>query len=365
MNIKKYTGFFSVLHAVHESYPATYQFQIAFNNFVLNVFVNNALLAATLIHYFSEFIVLNPQQHVNSTVTVHDTPPLNFPYQYKTALPSAPHKLPKHEWIDLPDGRIVRHKRTNMHYLIADGYNCIAGPCVQYKNQVVNFINSRFINRQVDSGYLLGHAAAVTLNGRGVIISGNSGAGKSTLALHMLTSGADFVSNDRVLMHPSGQNPFYGTLQQPRINPGTALNNPKLEQILSPQERMEFGKMRPESLWQLEHKYDVLIPECYDAHRFIPHAPLSGAVIIDWCRNTEPMVIEEYAAQEARPYLAHMMKKNDLLYLPKNKEYTDPVLSDYIQALHDKPVFVIRGGVNFAEATKKLMNFLNTGHTSV
>lgn len=362
MNVD-FTNFLSVLNAIRSRYPATHKLQIAFNNFVVDVFVNNKSLAGALEHYFAEFIVKNPQRAVNTIVTVHDAPPLSLPYAFTLALPPSPHKKIKHEWTELDKGRVVHHRITDMHYLVGNGQNCIAGPCMERKNQVVNFINSRFITNQVDNGYLLGHASAVTANGRGLIICGNSGAGKSTLALHMLTNGADFVSNDRVLIPNNGSNPFYGTLQQPRINPGTALNNPSLQRILSPEERIEFGRMPPETLWQTEHKFDAIIPECYGKHRFIPHAPLSAVAIMDWRRNSEPMMFEQLTAQEARYFITHMMKKNDLLYVPKNKGYTDPTINDYIQALKDKPIFILQGGVDFAQATEKLTTFLNTGST--
>ncbi|MCT4535729.1 HprK-related kinase B [Halodesulfovibrio sp.] len=358
-----YTDFSSVLDSVHNTYPATQQLQLTFNNFVVTIFVNSKPLAARLGHYFSEFVLKRPQPHADTIITVHDAPEFTLPYNYTQAPPTATQRKIKHEYVDLPEGRVVHHLRTGMHYLIGSQQNCIIGPCLQYKNQVVNFINSRFISNRIDNGYLLGHAAGVTANGRGMVIAGSSGAGKSTLALHMLTNGADFVSNDRVLLHHNGGNPFYGTAQQPRINPGTAFNNPSLKGILSPEYCKQLEHMDSETLWKLEHKYDALIPEWYGKHRFIPHAPLSGVAIIDWNHNTQPMVLEELTAEEATEYLIHIMKKNDALHVPKNKDYTEPAITDYIQALDDTPVFIIRGGVDFPKATNTLLTFLHTGST--
>lgn len=358
-----YTKFSSVVDSVHNNYPATRQLQLTFNDFVITIVVNDKTLAAKLEHYFFEFIVHQPQPYTDTTITVHNTPDFSLPYRYTQAPPTATQRKIKHEYVDLPEGRVVHHLRTGMHYLIGSQQNCIIGPCLQYKNQVVNFINSRFINNKVDNGYLLGHAAGVTANGRGMVIAGNSGAGKSTLALHMLTNGANFVSNDRVLLHHNSDTHFYGTVQQPRINPGTAFFNPNLKNILSPEYCKQLEHMDTEALWKLEHKYDALIPECYGRHRFIPHAPLSGVAIINWNHNTQPIIFEELTAEDATEYLGCIMKKNDALHVPTNKDYTEPAINDYIQALDDTPVFIIRGGVDFSKATKNLLTFLHTGST--
>lgn len=356
-----FSDFTSVIHAVRSRYPATFHLQIAFNGFYIDVFTNNLRLHQILTAYFDEFIAETPRTEVHSTVTVHDASPMSFPYTYRLAPPSAPHKPCKHEWVDLPEGRIVHHRITDMHYFIGHGQNCMAGPCVAMKNQVVNFINSRFIKSKVDEGYLLGHASAVELDGHGIIISGNSGAGKSTLALHMVTAGANFVSNDRVLIDKDGTGLFFGTAQQPRINPGTALNNPCLDSILSEQEQQTFKSMPSEQLWTTEKKYDALIPTYYGMNRFIPHAPLSGVVIIDWERVDTPLRVQQVPARSASYFLKHLMKKNDLLFLPENKNYTDPTLPDYIHALCDIPIFVLQGGVNFADATQTLLSTLKAG----
>lgn len=48
------------------------------------------------------------------------------------------------------------------------------------------------------------HGACVGKHGRGVLLLGGSGAGKSTLALQCLSQGMDFVSEDAVLVQPTG-----------------------------------------------------------------------------------------------------------------------------------------------------------------
>ncbi|MCG8532326.1 MAG: hypothetical protein MI749_16920, partial [Desulfovibrionales bacterium] len=118
-----------------------------------------------------------------------------------------------------------------------------------------------------------------------------------------------------------------------------------------------------EALWQVEHKYDALIPECFGPARFNPKAPLNAVIILHWRKSADPMIIERIHSQDKLRYLPNITKKNDLLYLPENKNYTDPTTLDYFAALADTPIFIIRGGINFVEATSKLMKLLLTGST--
>ena len=53
---------------------------------------------------------------------------------------------------------------------------------------------------RVGSKDLCLHATCVTLNNRGLLISGASGSGKSTLALALMSMGASLVADDRVLL---------------------------------------------------------------------------------------------------------------------------------------------------------------------
>jgi serine kinase of HPr protein (carbohydrate metabolism regulator) len=49
------------------------------------------------------------------------------------------------------------------------------------------------------------HATCVAVDGRAVLISGPSGAGKSDLALRLIDRGFTLVSDDRTLVHKSGE----------------------------------------------------------------------------------------------------------------------------------------------------------------
>ena len=54
----------------------------------------------------------------------------------------------------------MRKRLTGMVFLMADGLNLAVGPCLANVNQVVNFVNSRYIEHLLRSGGLLCHASA-------------------------------------------------------------------------------------------------------------------------------------------------------------------------------------------------------------
>jgi HPr Serine kinase C-terminal domain len=47
------------------------------------------------------------------------------------------------------------------------------------------------------------HAAALALNGKGVLVAGSSGAGKSTMTVNLVRSGFDFLSDDTIFLSSS------------------------------------------------------------------------------------------------------------------------------------------------------------------
>ena len=51
----------------------------------------------------------------------------------------------KEEYVDLDDGRIVRKRLTGMLFVFGGGQNVAVGPCGANLNQVINFINNRYI----------------------------------------------------------------------------------------------------------------------------------------------------------------------------------------------------------------------------
>lgn len=181
-------------------------------------------------------------------------------------------------------GRLVRKQATGMLFLFRHGVNdaniaanIAIGPCAQNRNQLVNFICARYMERRVAAGWLLGHAAGVALDtgerAKSLALCGFAGMGKSTLALHLLARGCDFLSNDRVLVEPRpGAAPvLHGIPKHPRLNPGTALGNPELAphlaRALPDALRAAYAGLAPSALYAVEDKFDALIDECFGPER--------------------------------------------------------------------------------------------------
>jgi HprK-related kinase B len=254
-----------------------------------------------------------------------------------------------------------------MYFIFGRGINIAAGNCLQNYNQVVNFINNRYIERMIKRECMLMHAAGVVLKGNGIAIAGFAGRGKSTLALTLLNRGLKFLSNDRVMMKKyEGGHRIYGIPKLPRVNPGTILSNPVLGRILTEEERAEFEKYTPEKLWELEHKFDVDISDIYGPDRFVLQAEMKALVIINWDRNgDDPFAITEVGLA-GRPDLVHAYMKLPGLFFEMSEDTAPPDFSEtaYINCMKGCRVFEITGSVNFEEAAEHCINLLEDVKTA-
>ncbi|QGY38643.1 HprK-related kinase B [Pseudodesulfovibrio cashew] len=350
---------------VKAALPATNELHLDFGGCVIRTLCNTAALRDALKGYFKEFITNGGDPQIS--ISAHEGPVPEFGLAFTVKQPDPGKTKIKEEWVDLPDGRVVRKRLTGMHFLFGEGENLAVGPCLDNSNQVINFINNRFIEWKLNQGGFLGHAAGVVHNGRGISLAGFSGAGKSTLALHLMSKGTTFVSNDRVMVEADGAGlTMYGVAKQPRINPGTALNNPDLCKIVEPDLRQEFLSMPVEELWQLEHKYDALIDECYGLGRFALKSPMDALVILNWKRDAGEMRVAKVDPKERKDLLPAFMKPTGLFYLPDNPErQNDPGVEAYAELLSGADLIEISGGVDFDRAAEVCLAYMETGELAV
>jgi HprK-related kinase B len=269
----------------------------------------------------------------------------------------------KEEYADFPDGRLVRKRLTGMVFLFGGNINLGLGPCLENPNQVVNFINNRFMQYQLNRGWILGHAAAVRLGDRGMAFAGFSGAGKSSLALHVMNEGSDFVSNDRLLIRRNGDGlDMLGVAKLPRVNPGTLLNNPRLSDLLSPEDIESLDELDGEALWKLERKYDLFIDELYGEGKFSLHSPLQSLVILNWNRLEQgAFSFDEIDPGKRRDLLPAFIKSPGLFYEPEGVD-TERAFSEeaYLEHLVRCQVYEVTGGVDFSRACSLCMEILKT-----
>lgn len=334
-----------------------YQVCLSMGDCRFMVMTNSEKLARELDTYFAPF--LNSREDADIFITALQTqvPDLGLSFEVKEPDPGKT-KI-KEEWADVPGGRVIRKRLTGLHFFFGNGENLAAGDCEANPNQVVNFINNRFIERKLNEGCLLAHAAGVAVCENGMAMAGFSGMGKSTLALHLVSRGVTFVSNDRLMVRPGSPNPvMFGVAKHPRINPGTALHNPDLKDIIAPEDKIRFESLPPEELWSLEHKYDALIDRFFGPDRFILHCPMRYLVLLNWRRDGSAMRMAEIDIRQRHDLLAAFMKDTGLFFESRNS-YA-PSADDYAEALAGCRVFEISGGVDFDQAASHCLRLLET-----
>jgi HprK-related kinase B len=349
--------------AVRAAVPTPHIVGLAFETCRLRVECSTPELRDGLIVYFGPFVTAGPPSDAHIRITVHQSPPPEMAETLTVKLPDPGKTKIKEEYLDLDDGRIVRKRLTGMVFYFSGKDHLAVGPCLDNLNQVVNFINNRFIWWRLCQGALLGHAAAVTKNGRGLAMAGFSGAGKSTLSLHVMAGEATFVSNDRLMVTPSGDGLMMsGVAKLPRINPGTILNNPKLTTLLTDEEKAEFSALPQEVLWNLEHKFDVPIDTCFGESRFVLSAEMTGLVILNWRHNDTPTQVAVVDPAQRSDLLPAFMKATGLFFLPQTDcRMPEPNLANYTDMLSRCTLIEISGGVNFEAAAQACLRFLETG----
>ena len=265
---------------------------------------------------------------------------------------------------DFSGGRLVHKVRTGMLFLQSDQALVAAGPCLEYDNQVINFINSQFLNWLQHDDYLLCHAAALTRHGHGLAIAGLSGGGKSTLMLNLLEDETtNYVTNDRLLVREQGDVHAVGIPKLPRINPGTIVNNPRLFPLIDAQSREQLLQMDKNTLWQLEQKYDVDINGLYGPGRIQHETRLHRFLVLNWQRDSaDPVQLRQVDVTQRKDLLAAIMKPAGPFYVDTSGRFnTDdamPQASAYLSVLQHVEIYEARGRIDFAALGAMCLNEL-------
>ncbi|KHK00478.1 HprK-related kinase B [Desulfovibrio sp. TomC] len=340
--------------------PLAHRLEVTFADVTVVLSTNSQALTNKLGDYFRDFLGSGGTTTIEMTAIEAGPPAFDLPLAVHAREPGKT-KL-KEASVDLPDGRVVRKLTTGLVFLFGQGKNYAVGPCIENDNQIVNFINNRFIEWRLKHGALLFHAAGVAQAGAGLVIAGFSGAGKSTLALEIMRHGTDFISNDRVMVSREGNSlTMAGVAKMPRVNPGTVLNNPALASVMNAEDRARFAALPQSELWDLEHKYDAFIDTCFGPGRFKLACPMAGLVILRWKRDASPLTTARVDLNQRRDLMPAFMKDVGLFY--EFEDPSEPSMASqkaYLELLGDLPVLEIDGGVDFPKAARECLTFLES-----
>jgi HprK-related kinase B len=333
-------------------YPPTRELWLDIGGFAVQVRTNSNELLTELARYFSDLVV-PPAPARGICITALEAEPPRLPLAFRDWPREAGKFGKKERYADAPDGRVVHKTRTQMQFLLSEEQLLAVGPALHNPNQVINFIISQYLARRLDEGWALCHAAGVALEGRGLGIAARAGAGKSTLALHLISSGLSFVSNDRLLVKRTGElAELAGVPKMPRVNPGTLLNNPALAGILPEARRQALERLPAGELWELEEKYDVMVPEVYGPGRCRYRVPITALLVLGWTHAASvPAQLRRVALAERPDLLERVMKSPGVFHRDRAgrnaAETARPDPEQYLRALSGVPVYEATGRADF------------------
>lgn len=348
-------SFTALVSELSLAYPAAATLRLDMGDVTLSVRSSSLALLDLLRRYFGELVTeltTGPELHV----TAIDAPPPLLPFSFRPWPRETGARQPKESFADLEDGRIVRKLSSGLCFVLTPREVIAIGPCLANPNQLINFILSQYTSQKLHQGWSLCHAAAVAHEGHGLAIAGNAGRGKSTLALHLVSQGLCFVSNDRLLIRGSRAGAdALGLPKRPRVNPGTLLHNPDLAGILPSPRRTELSRLPPRALWNLEEKHDVVVERIYGSGRTRRASTLSAVLVLDWQVDAElPPSFHAVRLSERRDLLGLLLKSPGVFHRDVHGhpaalgERPDP--DAYLRALSGVPVLEATGRVDFALA---------------
>ncbi|OIO05359.1 MAG: hypothetical protein AUJ49_01410 [Desulfovibrionaceae bacterium CG1_02_65_16] len=383
-------SFEALVRALAARAAAPHVLRLRLEELSVRVRSNSEATIADLRGYFAPFLASGADAQANAAdidLLFLDGPVEEPPVALATR-PHLPGKRPdKERAADLPGenggpgGRVVRKQATGMLFVFGagPGPDIALGPCARNRNQLVNFLCARYMERRVAAGWALGHAAGVVAprTGRGLALCGFCGMGKSTLALHLVARGCDFLSNDRVLVEPAaapaGSATLHGIPKHPRLNPGTALGNPELTrhlaQALPEALRRAYADSPPSELYAVEDKYDAIIDDCFGPaatplggprrSRFRLAAPLAGVVVLNWRHGGGPCTAQRVDLAQRPDLLSALRKPPGVFYLTPALARARLTPAQHLEALCGAPALELCGGSDFSLAASACLDFIS------
>lgn len=348
-----------VTRSLEPRHPVIDEMVLTFGAWSVRVQSSCEELLRRLREYYHPYLGLAGDATV--TVKVIECDPPAFDAEFVPRAREQADRKIKEEYLDLADGRVVRKRLTGVVLMFGGELHVAAGPCRANLNQVINFINSRYIEWLLGQGGMILHAAAVADGDHGIALSGFSSAGKSTLALHLMGQGYAFVSNDRLVVRRERcKLRMFGLPKLPRVNPGTIIHNPRLHGLISESDRRRYEAMTAEELWQLEKKHDVFIDRCFDQGVQRLSARMKALVVLCWRHGGGAARIERVDLSAREDLWPVFRKSVGLFHDPAKGCPSSYAFRDYVALVGDCPVVEVSGGVDFERAVDACRELLGS-----
>ena len=336
---------------------------LALGSCTLRLRSNSAQLIAGLRDYFDHVVCAAAEPDLDVVAIEREVPEIGLEFTDWKREPGKSGR--KDSYVNLPGGRAIRKVLTGMVFLQSETQRIAAGPCLEYDNQVINFINAQYMNWLQHRGWKIFHSSGLVCNGRGFAIAGLSGGGKSTLMLNLLEhNGIAYLTNDCLLVRPGRTGiAARGIPKLPRIHSGTIAHNPRLHALIEPQRREQLLGLPPSELWELEEKYDVHVERMYGADCIVAEAPLTTFLVLNWQHHSEsPLRVKQVDLAARHDLLGAIMKSPSPFYqFPDGSFQRDDAEFDqdaYLDSLLGVAVFEASGGMDFAALTNYCLDKL-------
>jgi HprK-related kinase B len=337
---------------------------LSLGEYGLRIRSNSAALIDKLAGYFSHVPPCDASQAMVEILAIERQPP-ELPVNFIDWKREPGKTGRKDSYFDFDAGRLVRKVRTGMVFLQSQQQLIACGPCLQYDNQVINYINSQYMNWLQNHDWLICHASGIVRNNQCMAMAGFSGGGKSTLMLHLLEhADINYLTNDRLFIKTIEQHTqAVGIPKLPRINPGTIVHNPRLHPLIPADQRERLLAMPTDELWHLEEKYDAHIDQLYGEGRIQSAAELHSLLILNWQRDTdEQTTVTKLDLAQRQELLSAVMKSPGPFYQRTDGSFLmdDETISEqpYLEVLQNIAVYEMTGRIDFDRASQLLKSIM-------
>ncbi|MEE9337770.1 MAG: hypothetical protein V3U87_06795 [Methylococcaceae bacterium] len=225
-------------------------------------------------------------------------------------------------------------------------------------SRVVRDLITRFLE---DQGWVIFHAGAVQINKKNYMVVGDASAGKTSFIIALLSSGASFISNERVFVKvENGKNRIISFPMPIAVGLGTMAQYPELikyvrepQLCLYPPRRINFSRVHntPERMWpKLEDKVQFLpqeITEKFSDSAGVAEGEIEGVIVPNF-QKSWPLKVDPLNKEAIQKVVKnnHINRDFDEIYPPwmplPFKQPSIDTIKNTISSLTELPSIKVR-----------------------